>query len=111
MVYAALLGLGKLILNQTVPGLILCAVAIASAVALNVNMSRSGWSTEIRTPEPHHPGAEQTGAVQRDPTLARDAWRRLEAIHAVTYFAPEATAAMANVGYKGFWMGYFGCRA
>jgi len=46
MVYAALLGLGKLILNQTVPGLILCAVAIASAVALNVNMSRSGWSTE-----------------------------------------------------------------
>jgi hypothetical protein len=49
--------------------------------------------------------------MPRDPSLARDAWRRLEPIHAVAYFAPEAMGAMTDAGYKGFWMGYFAGRA
>jgi len=38
-------------------------------------------------------------------------WKRLEAIHAVTYFSPEPIAALADAGYRGFWMGYFAGRA
>ncbi len=49
--------------------------------------------------------------MARDPALARDVWRRLEPIHAVTYFAPEALGAFSAAGYKGFWMGYFAGRA
>ncbi len=49
--------------------------------------------------------------MPRDPALARDVWRRLEPIHAVTYFAPEALGAFSAAGYKGFWMGYFAGRA
>jgi len=47
----------------------------------------------------------------RDAQAARRLWSRLEPIHAVTYFAPEARAALADAGYKGFWMGYFAGRA
>ena len=47
----------------------------------------------------------------RDAQVARRLWSRLEPIHAVTYFAPEARAALADAGYKGFWMGYFAGRA
>jgi hypothetical protein len=42
---------------------------------------------------------------------ARDVWTRLEAVHAVTYFAPESREAAKAAGLKGFWMGYFGFRA
>ena len=42
---------------------------------------------------------------------ARQLWMRLETIHAVTYFAPEARAAAAACGLSGFWMGYFAFRA
>jgi hypothetical protein len=49
--------------------------------------------------------------VIRDAELARRLWSRLEPIHAVTYFAPEARAALSGAGYKGFWMGYFAGRA
>ena len=42
---------------------------------------------------------------------ARRLHHRLEAIHAVTYFADESRAAAKNIGLKGFWMGYFGFRA
>ncbi len=45
------------------------------------------------------------------PHPARVLWQRLETLHAVTYFAPESRAAAAEVGFKGFWMGYFGFRA
>jgi hypothetical protein len=47
----------------------------------------------------------------RDAQLARRLWSRLEPIHAVTYFSPEARSALAKAGYKGFWMGYFAGRA
>lgn len=46
-----------------------------------------------------------------DPQLARELWHRVEAINAVTYFASECREAPAALGLKGFWMGYFACRA
>jgi Helix-turn-helix family len=49
--------------------------------------------------------------VIRDAELARRLWSRLEPIHVVTYFSPEARAALSEAGYKGFWMGYFAGRA
>ena len=49
--------------------------------------------------------------MNRDAQLARLLWSRLEPIHAVTYFSPEPLAALADAGYKGFWMGYFAGRA
>ena len=41
---------------------------------------------------------------------ARRLWTYLEPIHSVTYFAPECTASMADLGLKGFRMGYFASR-
>jgi hypothetical protein len=38
-------------------------------------------------------------------------WRRIEAVHAVTYFAPESRDRLAATGLRGFWMGYFAARA
>jgi hypothetical protein len=32
-------------------------------------------------------------------------------VHAITYFADESRQAAADIGLKGFWMGYFGFRA
>jgi hypothetical protein len=49
--------------------------------------------------------------MPRDPASARDVWRRLELVHSVIYFAPEAIGALTAIGYKGFWMGYFAGRA
>lgn len=43
--------------------------------------------------------------------VARELWRLLEPIHAVTYFAPEPLAELKRAGYRGFWMGYFAGRA
>lgn len=45
------------------------------------------------------------------PTLARALWQYGEPIHAVTYFAPETRHATDQLGLKGGWMSYFGCRA
>lgn len=42
---------------------------------------------------------------------ARRLHHRLEAVHAVTYFAEESRAAADDLGMKGFWMGYFAFRA
>ena len=42
---------------------------------------------------------------------ARSMWTLFEPIHAVTYFAPEARAAFAEAGLRGFWRGYFAGRA
>lgn len=49
--------------------------------------------------------------VGRDPVLARRFFDRFEPVHAVTYFAPEARAALDGLGYRGFWMGYFAARS
>ncbi|MHB8499180.1 MAG: SCO6745 family protein [Acidimicrobiales bacterium] len=46
-----------------------------------------------------------------DHRLARTIWHYLEMVNAVTYFAPECRQAARELGLKGFWMGYFGCRA
>ncbi|HBU76338.1 MAG TPA: hypothetical protein DEB38_08720, partial [Acidimicrobiaceae bacterium] len=42
---------------------------------------------------------------------SRRLWRAVETIHAVTYFSAESTRAAQDVGFKGFWMGYFGFRS
>lgn len=52
-----------------------------------------------------------TATVQREPELARRFFDRFEPVHAVTYFAPEARAALDGLGYRGFWMGYFAARS
>jgi hypothetical protein len=49
--------------------------------------------------------------VRREPKLARRFFDRFEPVHAVTYFAPEARAALDGLGYRGFWMGYFAARS
>jgi hypothetical protein len=49
--------------------------------------------------------------MPRAPELARRFFDRFEPVHAVTYFAPEARAAMDGLGYRGFWMGYFAARS
>lgn len=46
-----------------------------------------------------------------DAAYARQVWQSLETIHAVTYFADECRRAPADLGLKGFWMGYFAGRA
>ncbi|WP_407687171.1 SCO6745 family protein [Mycobacterium sp. HUMS_1102779] len=49
--------------------------------------------------------------MPREPELARRFFDRFEPVHAVTYFAPEARAALDGLGYRGFWMGYFAARS
>jgi hypothetical protein len=49
--------------------------------------------------------------VDRQPVLARRFFDRFEPVHAVTYFAPEARAALDGLGFRGFWMGYFAARS
>jgi hypothetical protein len=49
--------------------------------------------------------------VGREPTLARRFFDRFEPVHAVTYFAPEARAALDGLGFRAFWMGYFAARS
>jgi hypothetical protein len=49
--------------------------------------------------------------VRRQPELARRFFDRFEPVHAVTYFAPEARTALDELGYRGFWMGYFAARS
>lgn len=41
---------------------------------------------------------------------ARRLWQHYEAVHAVTYFAEEVESALAGLGLKGFWRGYFAAR-
>lgn len=52
-----------------------------------------------------------TASMRRQPALARRFFDRYEPVHAVTYFAPEARAALDALGYRGFWMGYFAARS
>ena len=54
------------------------------------------------------PGEHPRG---RASSAARQMWRLIEPIHAVTYFAPESREALSGAGCKGFWMGYFAGRA
>jgi hypothetical protein len=44
-------------------------------------------------------------------SYARRVWQLIETLHAVTYFADECRQANADIGLKGFWMGYFASRA
>ncbi|AFM17788.1 hypothetical protein Mycch_3036 [Mycolicibacterium chubuense NBB4] len=49
--------------------------------------------------------------MERQPVLARRLFDRIEPLHAVTYFAAEARAALDDLGLRGFWMGYFAARS
>jgi hypothetical protein len=49
--------------------------------------------------------------VGRQRSLARRFFDRFEPVHAVTYFAPEARTALDELGFRGFWMGYFAARS
>ncbi|CDQ44374.1 MULTISPECIES: SCO6745 family protein [Mycolicibacterium] len=49
--------------------------------------------------------------MSRSTTLARRLFDRLEPVHAVTYFAPEARTALDALGFHGFWSGYFAARS
>src|SRR5271154_6908905 len=49
--------------------------------------------------------------MHREPKLARRLLDRFEPVHGVTYFAPEAREALDELGYKGYWMGYFAARS
>ncbi|MGO9035545.1 SCO6745 family protein [Mycobacterium sp.] len=49
--------------------------------------------------------------MRREPGLARRFFDRFEPVHGVTYFAPEARAALDGLGYRGYWMGYFAARS
>jgi len=44
-------------------------------------------------------------------SLARAVWQFGEPVHAVIYYALERRAATDELGLKGGWMSYFGCRA
>ncbi|MFD5255391.1 hypothetical protein ACFWM5_21445 [Streptomyces bobili] len=46
-----------------------------------------------------------------DDGVARTMWARFELVHDLVYFAPEAHLAAAELGLRGFWMGYFALRA
>ncbi|AHC25720.1 MULTISPECIES: SCO6745 family protein [Mycobacteriaceae] len=49
--------------------------------------------------------------MSRSTTVARRLFDRLEPVHAVTYFAPEARTALDGLGFRGFWSGYFAARS
>jgi hypothetical protein len=41
----------------------------------------------------------------------RDLWQATEGLHAIAYFAPEVSGAVAATGVRGWWRGYFAGRA
>jgi hypothetical protein len=57
------------------------------------------------------PQANVEAMMRREPGLARRFFDRFEPVHVVTYFAPEARAALDGLGYRGYWMGYFAARS
>lgn len=48
---------------------------------------------------------------EMEASLARTIWHDLETVNAVAYFSPECLDVAGRLGLKGFWMGYFACRA
>jgi 3-hydroxyisobutyrate dehydrogenase len=61
--------------------------------------------TEARTQPPVE------AADQASPELGRQLWQCYELIHDLTYFSPHSIAQARALGFKGYWMGYFGFRA
>ena len=80
-------------------------------VGVDERVNRRDHPAESRSDRRPSRGVGKTAAMTRDTTIARQLWQRLELIHAVTYFSPEAVGALRDAGYKGFWMGYFAGRA
>lgn len=74
-------------------------------------MGLTGVSSLKRTGVPPHVSWWTGHDEDVQPGESRDLWHLIETVHAVTYFAPECRRAHTEIGFKGFWMGYFGCRA
>src|SRR6195952_4512960 len=53
---------------------------------------------------------QERSAVPRGVAM-RQLWQAVEALHDVVYFAPAAGTAYAEIGCRGWWMGYFASRA
>jgi hypothetical protein len=49
--------------------------------------------------------------VTTDAAVARLVWQFGEPVQAVTYYVPEVRRRTDELGLKGGWMSYFGCRA
>src|SRR5256886_14762068 len=47
LVYGALFGVGKLLLHETVPGLLLLALSAVAGAVIYRDLSRRGWSTVV----------------------------------------------------------------
>jgi hypothetical protein len=47
LVYGALFGVGKLLLHDTMPGLILLAISAISGFVIYRDLSRRGWATVV----------------------------------------------------------------
>lgn len=50
-------------------------------------------------------------AAPLDAAFARRMWQRFELIHDLTYFSPHVLRRAADLGLRGFWMGYFAMRS
>ena len=72
---------------------------------------RGDEALPLRAASPATRSIAAANGCRKLPPFARDVWTRVEAIHAVTYFASESREAAKAAGLKGFWMGYFGFRA
>jgi 3-hydroxyisobutyrate dehydrogenase len=48
---------------------------------------------------------------QVSPELGRQLWQCYELIHDLTYFSPHSIGQARTLGFRGYWMGYFGFRA
>jgi uncharacterized protein YceH (UPF0502 family) len=66
------------------------------------------WTDGDHTPESVETSATGTAGAG---SIARELWKRIETLHAVTYFSSESIEGAKSAGLRGFWMGYFGFRA
>lgn len=57
------------------------------------------------------PGEWLTTPVSRTPALARRFFDRYEPVHGITYFAPGVRTVLDDMGFVGFWRGYFAGRS
>jgi 3-hydroxyisobutyrate dehydrogenase len=90
-----------------------CHALFGEAVAHGLggrDMAAVVRSIESRTDELGRPGPQPAPAAVT-PGLVRMLWQRYEALHDLTYFSPYSAERATALGLKGYWMGYFACRA
>jgi hypothetical protein len=47
LIYGVLFGVGKLLLHETAPGLVLLAIGLAGGFVIYRDLSRRGWATVV----------------------------------------------------------------